>query len=343
MKNLARKILNSIFYFSGIWLIIRYWNRHKLIILMYHGVVEQDTGVWTQIPGGYFVPHMRYLSKSYRAIKGSDLVKALSQGDNYRVLVTFDDGFKNNRIIAYPILEDYKIPAVIFVTTSFIEGHEKWGRYIWTDYVGLVLKHARAPEIDLGHFGLGTLELDSRGKKLEARSGINAYLKRTDTAIRDSVIEELVRLADPKMPFPDGEIFESLGWEDIIYMSKNGNIEFGAHTVNHEILTSISAEDARKEIRRSKELLESRTGLKIAAFAYPNGTAEDFNENIKGMTAEYYEWAVSTIEGLNDAGSDIYELKRINVGNDMSLRGLKLAMSGTSEVVNRIFRFGRHK
>ncbi len=42
------------------------------------------------------------------------------------VLITIDDGFMDNYKNALPILREEKIPAIIFLTTSTLEGHNDW-------------------------------------------------------------------------------------------------------------------------------------------------------------------------------------------------------------------------
>ena len=41
-------------------------------------------------------------------------------------VVTFDDGMRNNRRVALPILSEYGIPATVYVTIGFISGESPW-------------------------------------------------------------------------------------------------------------------------------------------------------------------------------------------------------------------------
>ena len=38
------------------------------------------------------------------------------------ITITFDDGYKDNLDYALPILEKFKVPATVYVTTRFLEG-----------------------------------------------------------------------------------------------------------------------------------------------------------------------------------------------------------------------------
>jgi len=51
----------------------------------------------------------------------------------------------------------------------------------------------------------------------------------------------------------------------------NDGITFGAHTVNHTILTNIPLEQAKQEIAQSKMDIENILGKEVNTFSYPNG------------------------------------------------------------------------
>lgn len=75
MKNILLKII----YYSGIWILFRYFYKNKSIILMYHGIVYKDIGVWTQVPVKQFDLQMSYLKKKYQIISSYQLVSKLKQ------------------------------------------------------------------------------------------------------------------------------------------------------------------------------------------------------------------------------------------------------------------------
>lgn len=60
-------------------------------------------------------------------------------------------------------------------------------------------------------------------------------------------------------------------------------IEFGAHTVDHVSLTSVSPEAAREQITRSQEDLQQITGSPVEHFCYPFG---HFNSTIEAIMIE---------------------------------------------------------
>src|SRR5205823_1142048 len=72
----------------------------------------------------------------------------------------------------------------------------------------------------------------------------------------------------PDKKFPGR--FQYLSVQQLHALRQSG-IEIGAHTVNHPILATLSAEAARSEIAASKSQLEDSAGVAVRAFAYPFG------------------------------------------------------------------------
>ncbi len=58
--------------------------------------------------------------------------------------ITFDDGFRDNKIWAQPILAKYGVPYTIFVATDFAEG---MGNLWWLALESIVAGHDRI-EVD---------------------------------------------------------------------------------------------------------------------------------------------------------------------------------------------------
>ncbi len=95
---------------------------------------------------------------------------------------------------------------------------------------------------------------------------------------------------------------------------KSNNISFGSHTISHRILTGLRNEEIIKEIRDSRDMLESKLNLKINSFAYPVGTRADFNDEIMGIVkACRYSYACSNMYGMNGEKVDFFALKRIGI------------------------------
>lgn len=122
--------------------------------------------------------------------------------------------------------------------------------------------------------------------------------------------------------------WEKLSWEHVREMNANG-VRFGAHTLDHPILSRLSEGDARRQIRGSRTRIETQLDTPVTDFAYPNGRSVDFDATTKRILGEEgFRCAVTTIGGANDASSDPFTLRRVGMwGDDPYLSALRLARS----------------
>ena len=130
-----------------------------------------------------------------------------------------------------------------------------------------------------------------------------------------------------------------LGWSEMKEMEKGGLVTFGAHTLTHPRLSGCSKADAKKEILESKKMLESQLG-KIDVFAYPYGGRADFNGETKQIVKGSFSAAVTTIPGLNNPSTDVFELKRIGCSHENSIIVFKVKVSGMLNPFIRLYRKG---
>lgn len=95
-------------------------------------------------------------------------------------------------------------------------------------------------------------------------------------------------------------------------IAQSGLVEVGAHTVHHRNLTSLSLEEAKMEIEKSKEDLENTLETNVVSFAYPYG---GFNESLAELTKKAgFTSAVTTKGGYIVNQENRHTLFRIHPG-----------------------------
>ena len=68
-----------------------------------------------------------YQAHGYQFVAPNDVVSGLPTDGKY-VLITFDDGYFNNKLVL-PVLQELQVPAVFSITTAYVES----GKSFWWD------------------------------------------------------------------------------------------------------------------------------------------------------------------------------------------------------------------
>jgi CelD/BcsL family acetyltransferase involved in cellulose biosynthesis/peptidoglycan/xylan/chitin deacetylase (PgdA/CDA1 family) len=280
-------------------------ERPVLHIFQYHRVNDDGDPFLSGLDVDTFRAQMEYLVHTFPIVT---LDQVASEGfpnqHQYAAAVTFDDGYRDNFVCAFPILKQLRIPATIFLATGYIDSEQ----LPWYDQVRFAFKLTTRSRFSVGDMGGpgGCLTIySSRLRLMEQTLG---WLREMPEAERDSALTEIYRAlgvpADLNLPN------QMLRWEEIRQMSKQG-ISFGAHTVTHPVLSKISGPTLKREIGGSKKTIENRLQMPVPHFAYPFGQARDFSPQAKDAIREAgFKTAVTTIWGLNEPGDDPLELKR---------------------------------
>jgi peptidoglycan/xylan/chitin deacetylase (PgdA/CDA1 family) len=100
-----------------------------------------------------------------------------------------------------------------------------------------------------------------------------------------------------------------LTWEAVAELARAG-VELGGHGITHADLTTLSFEDARREIVDSQRAIEERTGAPARVFAAPFGRQ---NRTLREVIAQHYSCAVGTALGRAGPSSPLFELPRIEM------------------------------
>ena len=92
-------------------------------VLMYHRVNENLDEEMT-VHKDEFEKMIKVFSQNYKVISLVDLIAKLKKKeklDSKTIVITFDDGYKDNYEYAAPILKKYGLPATFFVTSGYID------------------------------------------------------------------------------------------------------------------------------------------------------------------------------------------------------------------------------
>ncbi len=278
-------------------------------VLMYHRI--HDGGGPLAGPGvGRFRAQMRWLARRCTPIAPEEFLPVLEgrqRTPRPAVLVTFDDGYRDFHDYAYPVLQELRIPCVVFLATAFIDR----GGLIWTDAVTWAVHRSRRPIVRLPWSGHSQALASAPEREACARA-CTAFLKGVPDAQRTRWLAELFTALDVD-PQDGSAGRQMLNWDEV--RATREHARYGGHTHTHPILARVDAREAEQEIRLCRDRIRDETGQAPRYFAYPNGRAQDFSEDTKAILQRYgFELAFSTIEGIHRPGMDPYAIRRQPTG-----------------------------
>lgn len=264
---------------------------------------------------------------------GLDLVsldeaqRRLMAGDQSRFAVlTFDDGYRDNLEIAYPVLKRHGCPFCIYVTPGLPDATVE----LWWRALEAIIR--RAEEV--------TVRLDQAEHRLdastdEAKSAVYEkiywWLRGVDEDRQRSFVREF---ADRH-----GVDLEALcrsaamSWEEVAELSKDPLVTIGAHTMSHFALAKLDMDRARFEMEESAREIELRIGKRPRHFSYPYGDRGSAGPREFALARRLgFETAVTTRPGVlfPEHAEHLTALPRVSLNGDyQDARYLDLFFSGT--------------
>jgi peptidoglycan/xylan/chitin deacetylase (PgdA/CDA1 family) len=259
------------------------------IILMYHRVASGVADPWRLcVSEQNFGQHMDVLRRFYRPVRLNQLAGGRGV-QNRMVAVTFDDGYADNLHAALPILKRNDVPATFFLTSGMLSG----AREFWWDELERLLLRPRSLPRSL-HLAVGaasrSFEAGSAAEPFEdSHRRIMASLPweaAPDTRVGfyytvwqwlGTLTEESRRtaLAQIRDQLEELELtrdsHRSLTPDEATRLAGAPQIDIGAHSVTHAMLSKQSPDAQRWEMLQSKQDLEALTGRPVVGFAYPHG------------------------------------------------------------------------
>jgi len=249
---------------------------------------------------------------------------------------TFDDGYRDNRDHALPVMREYKAPFTVYVASDFAEGT---GRLWW---VALERVIAKARTIEIIRDGAAVrLEAGDTAAKQRAFAQVHDWLRtfRDDTEVQRAVSDLCARHG-----VDDAAIARELcmSWNELKPFAGDPLVTIGAHTISHCNLARESDINAACEMRISRERIENKLQKSARHFAYPYGDRTAAAAREFSMAREFgFSTAVTTRPGMLFAENAEHPtaLPRISLnGNYQSARFLTVLTSGAATAMWNGFR-----
>jgi peptidoglycan/xylan/chitin deacetylase (PgdA/CDA1 family) len=276
----------------------------RVCVVNYHRILEAKDPLLESEPDvATFRWQMALLAKCFNVIPLHDAVQLIGTGrmPPRAVCITFDDGYRSVHDLALPILQEFKLPATVFVTTGFVGGG-----HMWNDRIIEAVQNLPPGQLDLRELGLGTYSLASLADRQLTVGRLTEASKYLPPQGRFDLVQRLEHMVGDNL---DHGLM--LTPEMVVNLDRAG-IEIGAHTISHPILTSLDDASSRLEIEGGKKELEAIIGKPVRLFAYPNGKiGKDFDERHMRMAREAgYLAAFTTRAGAVTSAQDRFALPR---------------------------------
>lgn len=307
-------------------------GRDLLRVLTYHrverGDIDPAPSPAVTIPPEAFAEQMRYIHRHYHAVSAHEVIRAVRPGGTLpprSVLITFDDGYRDFRTQAWPVLKVLGLPVVLFVPTAFPD--DPAGGF-WWDRLHHALMHT--PRRDRFETPVGRLSLETVPEREDASVRLQTHAKRMRHQEAMEWVTATCRELDVSPPPP-----AILNWDELRDLANDG-VTVASHTRTHPLLTRISPEEVRAEVAGALHDLKRELGSVLPILAYPAGAFDDRVTRI--LEQEGYHLAFTTARGVNElARTHPLKLRRIHVGRRTSLALLRAQLLGRSVALNRSY------
>lgn len=276
--------------------------RSRSIILIYHRIA--DLGSDPQLLSvslKHFAQQLEYLRKHYLQLSLIELGNALRKKNlpKFSVVITFDDGYADNLWNAKPLLEQYEVPATIFVTAGYVgKDDEFW----WDDLERIILLNGRLPKKLTLEINSKIYEWSLTDDDLSSLSGWHIF-QNANTGTRHKIYKDLyfllATLDDQNRKDVLSQLrvwantsetgrpeYRALNSNELKILDQSRFIQIGAHGITHASFAIQSLEQKKKEILGSKLLLEKLLNHPVELLSYPYGGREGIDQEVLAFVEE---------------------------------------------------------
>lgn len=281
-------------------------------ILMYHSV-QEDPSLQADSLGGIihsrrvFRKQMELLAREFHPLsldKLAILLRAEEKIPERSVIVTFDDGYRDNFENAMPILDQVGMEAAFYVTVECVEKR----RPPWPSRVRYALRTSRHETWRDPDGALWPLEIAADRDRAFAKAC--EYCCKLAGTSQEALVDSIATELDVGGPPGSDELM--MDWNEVRKLAERRHT-VGSHTLSHPNLAQLPVVEARAELASSRLYLEEQLRRPVKHFSYPcPALSPHWNEQtVQECQHVGYETAVVTDGGLARRHDNPLCLRRI--------------------------------
>lgn len=216
------------------------------------------------------------------------------QDGRERLLLTFDDGYAGFSEEVLPVLERYEVPAVVFVTTEFVDGELEPVQAL------LARMLARAGHPVSGQGRVAGWQLPDLYRSLSFGT-VSARMRR---------LRAVAAEIGTAVPTVRRDVY--MQWDEVRNLDRHPLVTIGAHTCTHPRLSRLGPKQLHEELRGARAVLEQRIGRAPDLLAYPHGANNALVRAASRMAG--YRYAFTTRSGhWNRRRGDRFRIPRYDI------------------------------
>lgn len=317
-----KELLSQVLYRSGLLRLTAGLASNRLTVLTYHRIGQDGPSGPHLFDQDVFGPaqscfeqQMKWLKQNTTVLSEQELLTLVdnprSGADRYAA-VTFDDGYRDNYDLAYPVLRAHSIPAIFFICPCLLEER----RLGWWDIIAYLVKQSTKSALELR----GEILPLGEEKALSIRK-LHGWMKSLPAHETADLLENLSQATEVPLPPVEMQSDQLMTWEQVVEVSQYC-VAIGSHTHTHRVLATLNEEEQLWEMRESKAALERRLNRDVSTIAYPAGRHGNFTAATMRIAQQCgYRSAFSFHSGGNQLPSitrfDIHRISALDSCNSM--------------------------
>ena len=249
---------------------------------------------------------------------------------------TLDDGYRDNRDFALPVMREFDAPLTVHVVSDFAEGT---GRLWWIALEAVIAK-ASSIEVAIGDAAT-RLDASTAAAKQAAFDRLHGWLRGLPG--EHDLAREMSALC-ARYRVDEGAICRELcmSWDELKPFAADPLVTIGAHSITHCNLAQQTEQIAAHEMADSRARIESVLQRPVVHLAYPYGDKFAAGRREFALArAAGYKTAVTTRPGMvfPESAGHLTALPRVSLnGNYQDTRILPVLTSGAATAMWNGFR-----